>query len=102
MSQPWYGDNETEEQVSADLTQLRAGLSPEERLALAAFLVEGEDGAPSETAPQSNEKAPVSAAQSEPASRWAGADDAALKTAARNRDDGAFEELLRRRFEAAS
>jgi hypothetical protein len=107
VTQPWYQDNESEEQVAADLEQLRAGLSPEERLALAAFLVEDESTQPAAQAqaPDSDsrdEKAARSAAQSEPASRWAGTDDATLKRHARNRDAGAFDELLRRKFEAAS
>jgi hypothetical protein len=49
MSNPWYSDSESPEELAAQLDELRqqrAAMTPEQRLELSAFLIEGMEPKP--------------------------------------------------------
>jgi hypothetical protein len=117
MSHPWYDDDDSPEQIAADLEaarlaqmkQERDAMTAEQRLEVASFLLDGmkpsQSPAPPQTpaqnAPPSDDSAPTAPEPQESGDRWATTDDAALKAAARRQDSGAFVELLRRRIREA-
>jgi hypothetical protein len=111
----WYSDDDSPEQIAADLEaarlaqmrQERDAMTPEQRLEVAAFLLEGMQPtqapgeAPSETPRRTDEKAVSSPEHPHAGGRWASADDAALKRASRAGHEDAFAELLGRRIRGA-
>jgi hypothetical protein len=63
MSMAWYQNDESPEQIDADLTELRRNMTAEERSALAAYLLEGQE--PPKQQPAKREPIPADSATEE-------------------------------------